>query len=224
MNITDQPTKGFISEILKDEEMFKEKKKNNKKKFTEETSEFIGQEANEVVNDTLHEKTLEDLFNPNDETSKKDLNQSGAPIETNDPLHSILDAPPYYYIFNNIPDILKPKIDFVDKIYFGAKMLNTKHMKSNMVAQPIKVHKLFIALLIKPPHYEDILKAHKASVSESSFAFNLDEECYYRWFNNLPQKREYFEYTSKCDQFGISLHMNYCPQKLIMALENVKDL
>lgn len=224
MNITDQPTKGFISEILKDEEMFKEKRKAAKKKFSEETLPETEFKQNDEDTHTSQEKTLEDIFSSHDEVAFQSSNKDASPIDVNDPLKAILDAPPYYYVFSNVPEILKPKLDHVDKIYFGAKMLNTKHMKSNMVAQPIKVHRLFIALLIKPPHYEDILKAHKASVSESSFAFNLDEECYYRWFNSLPQKREYHDYTSKCDNFGISLHMNYCPQKLIMALENVKDL
>lgn len=220
---TEAPSSGFISEILKDEMIHKEKMKNKKNKsLLEKETQFL---ETSLENEKNHENDINknQLLEIEQKENYENKNSELSFMNEEDKLYKILNIPPQYYIFKNVPDILIPKFDNVKTLYFGAKLINTQQMKSNMVSQPIKVHKLFIALLIEPPVYEDILKAHKASVAESSFAFNLEEECYYRWHNNIPLDKEYFNYVSLCENFGISLHMNYNPQKLIVALENVKE-
>lgn len=225
MNTIDKPSPAFISEILQDELEYKDRKK-------------AEQDAKRLA--SQKKKDTEALKSSFEESSEMQIPQAGAKMpekaeqkETaegkwfmpnyDDPLSEILNAPPYYYLIQNVPELLIPEFKNVKKIYFGAKMIKTQHMQSNMVATPIIVHKLFLGLLIDPPHYEDIVASHKASVSESSFAFNLEEECYYRWFNNLPNLKSYHDFMSIVDQVGISVHFNYSPQKLIMALENVKE-
>lgn len=216
MTTLEKPTKAFLSEIIQEEAEYQSKKKKKK-----EALEAI--ELNEVPID-LEDELEVALNKPSKEATKTSLKgQYFSHDYTDDPLYQILDAPPHYYLIKNIPDLLVPKFEGVKKIYFGAKMIRTQHMRSNMVAQPIVVHKLFLALLIEPPVYEDILASHKASVSESSFAFNLEEECYYRWFNNLPQLKSYYDLMNFCDQTGVHVLFNYNPQKLVMALENVKE-
>jgi hypothetical protein len=214
MNTIDKPSPAFISEILQDELEYKDRKKEEqeKKRLIVRQKKQFEEELNTVVG-----------AHPEASESKPTTEGQWFMPKYDDPLSEILNAPPYYYLIQNVPELLVPKFNNVKKIYFGAKMIKTQHMKSNMVAQPIVIHKLFIGLLIDPPHYEDIVASHKASVSESSFAFNLEEECYYRWFNNLPSLKAYHDYMNVIDQVGISLHFNYSAQKLIMALENVKE-
>lgn len=216
MNTIDKPSPAFISEILQDELEYKDKKKGE-----QEIKRMASQrkKENEIIEG---EVKIVGIINPEPETKASLEGQWFIP-NLDDPLAEILNAPPYYYLIQNVPELLIPKFNNVKKIYFGAKMIKTQHMKSNMVAQPIIIHKMFIGLLIDPPKYDDIVASHKASVSESSFAFNLEEECYYRWFNNLPSLKAYHDYMNVIDQVGISLHFNYSPQKLIMALENVKE-
>lgn len=219
-NTNDTIPAGFISDILRDEEEYLKKTKQSKKAKLEEVKATSEQEC-DTSNLTLDEFLNEKL---NNDASKEKPNSGAQPIASpKDEIFAILNTPPHYYVIQNIPEMLIPKFDNVDKIYFGSKLLQTNHMKPNMVSQPVKIHKMFIALLIKPPIYEDILKSHKASVTDSSFAFNLEEECYYRWFNNIPTEGKYYEFCALCDKFGISLHMHYSPQKLLMAIENVKE-
>jgi len=216
---TEDMPKGFISDILKDEAEYVKKTKASKKVHEQVVESEIKENPADLTLGELLGDTL-DIANP-----EENANASSSPTtQGEDEISMILDTPPHYYIIKNIPEGLLPKFDNVDKVYFGVKLLQTNNMKPNMVSQPVKVHKLFLALLIKPPIYEDILKSHKASVTDSSFAFNLEEECYYRWFNNLPTSSNYYEFCTLCDRFGISMHMHYNPQKLLMALENVKEL
>jgi hypothetical protein len=216
MNTVDKPSPAFISEILKDELDYKERKKDEQEKKRQAVH------RKKEIEIAEEEVKVAGIINSELE-SKPTMEGQWFMTNYDDPLSEILNSPPYYYLIQNIPEILVPKFKHVKKIYFGAKMIKTQHMQSNMVALPIIIHKLFIGLLIEPPQYEDIVASHKASVSESSFAFNLEEECYYRWFNNLPSLKAYHDYMAIINQVGISLHFNYSPQKLIMALENVKE-
>jgi hypothetical protein len=195
------PPKGFLSDILADEEKFLEEKRNKLKPKTKV-------ETTEIESPKIAEPEIEQTI------SSLDLNQG-----ERDELFDILNSPPYYYVFSDIPKILIPPFENVKKVYFGSKMIDTARTMPNGTSQPIKIHKMFIALLIDPPKYEDILKSNQSTAHENSFGFNLAQECYYRWNLNIQNSEEYRNYLIKCESFGIKFVMNYSDFNIVNLLE-----
>jgi len=199
--VQNTPPKGFLSDILAEEEAFLAQKNNKAKPKQKVEIDSPPPQGVYTAEDSVPLTSL-------------DLGQAG-----DDELFNILNAPPHYYVFNSIPQILVPNFPNVKKMYFGVKMIDTARTMPNGTMQPIKIHKMFMALLIDPPKYEDVVKSHEATAHESSFGYNLTQECYYRWNLLIQNNPAYREYLLKCEGFGIKFIMNYSDFHIVNSLE-----
>lgn len=200
------PPKGFLSDILADDARFKEEKSKSSKPKPKTLETF----------DQLPQANISQEINVDSKTPSA-LNLSSPEV---DELFSILNTPPHYYLFSDVPEVLIPPFPNVKRMYLGVKMIDTARTMPNGTMQPIKIHKMFMALLIDPPKYEDVVKSHEATAHESSFGYNLVQECFYRWSLSIQNHQGFREYMTKCEKFGIKFVMNYSEFLIVNHLEN----